>query len=291
MTENGEVVQNGVRSSSLPTVFLILCMGISALPIYNLVDRADAGRWNGIVRGTAQMRSLGRVRKSFMHWVQLIKYIFDNYGGGIAMKKMGLCFCAIVLAAVVMAGCTHSLSPAVPDDLKNEIQASTFPTVSVHVGYPSYSSADEIVDAATNIYVGTVKEITFEVIDTKTGKDDPSPESISASRMFYTVYTVSVTESVKGDSPSEIKIRRVGGIVGYREDVQYDKLVSSGLTEQYNGIPVISETEDVCSLAVGNKYLFCTSRDGGDSDSVINLTQFAYRIDSDNATAIIKASK
>ena len=137
------------------------------------------------------------------------------------MKKMGLCFCAIVLAAVVMAGCTHSLSPAVPDDLKNEIQASTFPTVSVHVGYPSYSSADEIVDAATNIYVGPVKEITFEVIDTKTGKDDPSPESISASRMFYTVYTVSVTESVKGDSPSEIKIRRVGGIVGYREDVQY----------------------------------------------------------------------
>ncbi len=71
MTENGEVVQNGVRSSSLPTVFLILCMEISALPVYNLVDRADAGRWNGIVRGTAQMRSLGRVRKSFMHWVQL----------------------------------------------------------------------------------------------------------------------------------------------------------------------------------------------------------------------------
>lgn len=70
-----------------------------------------------------------------------------------------------------------------------------------------------------------------------------------------------------------------------------NKLVSSGLTEQYNGIPVISETEDVCSLAVGNKYLFCTSRDGGDSDSVINLTQFVYRIDSDNATAIIKASK
>ena len=207
------------------------------------------------------------------------------------MKKIGLCFCAIALAAVVMTGCTHSLSTEVPDDLKNEIQASTFPTVSVHVSYPSYSSADEIVDAATNIYVGTVKEITFEVIDTKTGKDDHSQESLSASRMFYTVYTVSVTESVKGDNPSEIKIRRVGGIVGYREDVQYDKLVSSGLTEQYNGIPVISETEDVCSLAVGNKYLFCTSRDGGDSDSVISLTQFAYRIGSDNATAIIKASK
>ena len=47
MTENREVVQNGVRSSlnsSLLTVFLILCMGISALRIYNLVDRAGAGR-------------------------------------------------------------------------------------------------------------------------------------------------------------------------------------------------------------------------------------------------------
>ena len=204
------------------------------------------------------------------------------------MKRAIICFFVIALVAVIMAGCTNSLNNEVPDDLKSKVQKSTHQTILVHADYPVYNSTEEIANAATNIYVGTVKDISFEVIDMKTGKADNSSESLSTSRMLYTVYTISVTDSIKGDNPEEIKICTLGGIAGYNEENQFNKLRSSGLLTKYNGIPI---TKSKCSLAVGNKYLFCTSRTVGDYDFVINLTQFAHRIDSDNATAIIRASK
>lgn len=204
------------------------------------------------------------------------------------MKRAVLCFYAIALAAVVMAGCTNSLNNEIPDDLKSEVQESTNRTISVQASYPVYNTAEEIADAATNIYAGTVKDISFEVIDTKTGKTDNSSDSLSTSRMLYTVYTISVSDSVKGDNPEEIRICTLGGIAGYNEEAQFSKLRSSGLITKYNGIPI---TESKCSLAVGSKYLFCTSRTVGDYDFVVNSTQFAHRMDSDNATAIIRASK
>lgn len=58
----------------------------------------------------------------------------------------------------------------------------------------------------------------------KTGKTDNSPESLSTSRMLYTVYTISVSDSVKGDNPEEIRICTLGGIAGYNEEAQFSKL-------------------------------------------------------------------
>ena len=155
----------------------------------------------------------------------------------------------------------------------------------IAVSYPVYHNVGEIANAATNIYVGTVTDISYEIVDMKTGKVDNSPESESTSRMLYTIYTVSVTSSLKGKNPSEIKISRLGGVVNCQESEQIEKLQESGLLSKYFGIPVVSDTVQV---HLGNEYLFCTHRVGGDFDLVINLTQFAHEINSDEANLIKK---
>ena len=144
----------------------------------------------------------------------------------------------------------------------------------------------EIVTASSNIYTGKVKNISFEIVNMKTGTADSSAASGKTDCMLYTVYTVDVLKSYKGDNSGEIKICVIGGIAGYRENEQYDALQAAGLYEQYNGIPVV---DGGCSLAIDGEYLFCTSRTAGGYDFVINKTQFAHAVNSQNYTAITSA--
>ena len=110
------------------------------------------------------------------------------------MKKI-LSFC-IAMFILCMVGCSNSLNSEIPNDLKVEYETSNYEYVALSADYPMYASADEIVSASTNIYIGTVKEISFEIIDMKTGmtvySDDGSP-------MLNTVYTIEIKESLKGE--------------------------------------------------------------------------------------------
>ena len=174
------------------------------------------------------------------------------------------------------------------DDKNNDNSMSDYTIVSYSADYPLYKNYYDIANAATNIYIGTVESITYEIIDMKTGKVDDSPKSQSSSRMLYTVYTISVKSSLKGENPSEIKICRIGGLVGYNEKQQYDKMLKSGLLNRYNGIPVVAVDEGVI-LDIGSEYLFCTKRSSSEFDFVINPTQFAHKTNSEEAELIVKS--
>lgn len=221
------------------------------------------------------------------------------------MKKLiSLCVMSFV---ILLFGCTALPNDKPNSKLSNENSSvannqstnhsgvgnnpSSYLFISVHVAYPVYDSVEEIANAATNIYIGTVKNISYEIVDMENEKIDNSPKSQSSSRMLYTIYTVSVKTSLKGDNSSEIKIGRIGGLVGYNEAEQYRKMKESGLLSKYNGIPMGSVTDDSINLSIGGEYLFCTSRRGGDIDNVINLTQFAFAVDSDEAERLIALSK
>lgn len=218
----------------------------------------------------------------------------------VTMKFKIYSIAAIMLALTLFAAsCSHSLDNNYPKDLidlnltsdyPKDLNASDlnsdYPILNFHPDWPSYNTAEEIVKAATNIYSGTVIEISFSIVDMKTGSVDEDPKSTSTSRMLYTIYTVEVQESYKGDNASKIKICKTGGLNNYRVKEQYDLMNISGMLSQYSGIPVC---DDECSLAVGKEYLFCTSRTAGDFDYIINPTQFAYDPNSENAKAIIKA--
>lgn len=207
-------------------------------------------------------------------------------------RKWGViaaCFCLLISAAIAIPmQRRHPVDKNYPEDLIVASEDTNYQFAAIHADWASYDTAEEINQASTNIFSGKVTEISFEIIDMKTGEVDRSPDSESTSRMLYTVYTISLTESYKGQNPSEVKICKMGGIVGFNDSVQYQLVESTGVISKYDGIPVM---ENNCTLAVGEEYLFCTSHTVGDFDFVINQTQFAHPINSKNATRIIKTCK
>ena len=180
-------------------------------------------------------------------------------------------------------GCTAEMTP----DDTNEAEASSYyHTVLTHFDYPSYSSAAEVSKAAENVYTGTVTDISFEIIYMQTGETVDTSDSSEASRMLYTVYTVQLSDSFKGENPEVIKIYRIGGLIGYKESLQYNMIEKAGLFDEYHGIPVTTDA-DASKLTVGAQYLFCTVRPVDGHDVPINPTQFAYDPDSASANEII----
>ena len=179
--------------------------------------------------------------------------------------------------------CTAEMTP----DDTNEAEASSYyHTVLTHFDYPSYSSAAEVSKAAENVYTGTVTDISFEIIYMQTGETVDTGDSSEASRMLYTVYTVQLSDSFKGENPEVIKIYRIGGLIGYKESVQYNMIEKAGLFDEYHGIPVTTDA-DASKLTVGAQYLFCTVRPVEGHDVPINPTQFAYDPASASANEII----
>lgn len=180
-------------------------------------------------------------------------------------------------------GCTAEMTP----DDTNEAEASSYyHTVLTHFDYPSYSSAAEVSKAAENVYTGTVTDISFEIICMQTGETVDTSDSSEASRMLYTVYTVQLSDSFKGENPEVIKIYRIGGLIGYKESLQYSMIEKAGLFDEYHGIPVTTDA-DASKLTVGAQYLFCTVRPVEGHDVPINPTQFAYDPASASANEII----
>ena len=179
--------------------------------------------------------------------------------------------------------CTAEMTP----DDTNEAEASSYyHTVLTHFDYPSYSSAAEVAKAAENVYTGTVTDISFEIIYMQTGETVDTSDSSEASRMLYTVYTVQLSDSFKGENPEVIKIYRIGGLIGYKESLQYNMIEKAGLFDEYHGIPVTTDA-DASKLTVGAQYLFCTVRPVEGHDVPINPTQFAYDPASASANEII----
>ena len=166
--------------------------------------------------------------------------------------------------------------------------SSEYQIVKLHADWPIYGTSQGIVEASTNIYSGKVTNISFCIIDMTTGEPDNQPESISTSHMLYTIYTIAVTESYKGQNLSEIKIKKIGGLPSYHAKEQYELMESSGMLSKYNGIPVIDGGK---TLDEGEEYLFCTERTTGPYDLIINLSEFAHDIGSKSAMDIIKACK
>ena len=110
---------------------------------------------------------------------------------------------ALIFATVFsVASCSRSLDDKYPKDLVRSASDADHSVLTLQQDWPSYETADEIVAAASNIYSGKVSEISFAIVDMKTGYIDEDPDSPSTSRMLYTVYTVEVDKNYKGDNPS-----------------------------------------------------------------------------------------
>ena len=132
--------------------------------------------------------------------------------------------------------------------------------------------------------VKKVTDISFEIIDYKTGEKNDDPDNTASTHFIYTVYTVTVDEYIKGEGDSTVKICKMGGIAGYLEEEQYALLKSSGILNDETLTIVLCN--DDCTLKIGSDYLFCTIRWANGYDHIMNPIQFAHHTDSENAKMI-----
>lgn len=156
--------------------------------------------------------------------------------------------------------------------------------------WPYYATAEELIDASTHVYLGKVLDVSFTVLDIRTGEEvhDTADKDGRADRALYTVYTVAVTDARKGESAGTVTVAVNGGLAGTREEEQRRVLAESGLTPTIGGgLSPIPYTPDALCLSVGEEYLFCVSRFGS-FDHIVNPGQFAFDPDSSDAKTIIR---
>ncbi len=165
----------------------------------------------------------------------------------------------------------------------------TYGNTIVDPDWPLYSTGEELVGASTNVFLGKVTDISFEIIDYETGIADRSFNLNSNSRMLYTIYSVEVVDNYKGETHKPVQISVWGGIAGYNEELQYKLLKDSGLSNEYSSIPIIEERK--YDLKSGENYIFCTVKMAGEYYLVVNPTQFAFELNSDMAKNIMEITK
>ncbi|WP_141131615.1 hypothetical protein [Anaerovirgula multivorans] len=108
------------------------------------------------------------------------------------------------------------------ENVKQEEKSTTI----VYADYPYYPSIDALAEKAAIIIEGTIVDSRVEEIDHRMNPSSDTPPSM----MVYTVYTVEVSNSYKGDvEPGEtIEIKQIGGegktmvyIVGEEDNVNF----------------------------------------------------------------------
>lgn len=126
--------------------------------------------------------------------------------------------------------------------------------------YPTYDSAEEIVEKADLIFSGTVKNISFSFLDIRSeaGTDSQTGLSEPSEEIPYTLYEIEITNLYKGEAKeSVVTLRCMGGIW---EDTEYI----------LEGKPEIAE---------GETYLFLAATYENAYPTLLNLDQSIYHLD------------
>lgn len=133
-------------------------------------------------------------------------------------------------------------------------------TTSIHAEYPVYDTAQELVESADLVFSGSVENITYEILNTKSELGVDSLTGLSETQGIpYTLYEIKVTEVYKGNVKGDtITIKRPGG--------------------EYNGNKYI--LDDASDISLGETYLFLTETYENTYPSLLNVTQASYDMNS-----------
>ena len=192
------------------------------------------------------------------------------------MRRVIIVLYAILLLAVAMSGCNQD-DPALQEE--PEVKITRY-----QVSWPYYDSLEALSNAAGNVYEGKVTNISFKVINTKSGEpaaasDDPKDCSL------YTIYEVSVTYSHRGANGNKAYIRVPGGLEGLKVSEQCKAMEDAGIFKEDTGIQVM---EGFDPLDIGGTYLFLTNKDADATyHRIINTDQFAFRANQADSTGAL----
>lgn len=204
------------------------------------------------------------------------------------MKKGLIILCVMLLFVIATAGCkennsmsqdgtksTESFNQTESSESGGDNRQDGVRITDLHIDWPYYAALDSLTAAASNIFEGKVTNVFFDVVNLSTGEsanelDDPR------SCMLYTVYEVEIINTYKGVNDGKAYIKVEGGIQGFKEAEQCQVMQNAGVFDENLGI-VVSESFE--PLTVGDTYLFLTNKRASTYHTIINDTQFAFRIE------------
>ncbi|SNS83000.1 hypothetical protein SAMN05446037_10235 [Anaerovirgula multivorans] len=144
----------------------------------------------------------------------------------------------------------------------------------VHADYPYYPSIDALAERATTVIEGTIVDSRVEEIDDRTKVDlgvegeiddrmNPSKDTPPSIRV-YTVYTVKVSNTYKGDvKPGEtIEVKQIGG-------------------ESKTMVYKVENEEDNVKFVEGKKYVMFLSTYENSPATLLNPIQACYSYEED----------
>lgn len=140
---------------------------------------------------------------------------------------------------------------------------------SMTVDWPAYDDVEELVKAGNVILLGRVTDISFQVLDDRTGKP-PSEETNEVDRSLNTIYDLDVITSYKGDSPENIKIRFLGGL----ERSYLEEQLGALEEETQKVIPIIKGKPNII---IGETYLFVLYQYEDTMPTLVNMEQGVYQ--------------
>ena len=180
---------------------------------------------------------------------------------------------------------TYDPTAAPSDNSPDYIDNSRFEAE--HPGYssitledePVYSRTQDLVDAAEFVFVGSVVNVSYDVLYENGTKAARGAASYYDGAMLYTIYTVKITEKLKtrytvGDT---IQVAVPGGILDTDTEQQLQAMISSGLIRSCSEIPVV---RDLVPLKVDGQYYIFFLHSGAVYFSPLTLGQYAYPTDS-----------
>lgn len=170
---------------------------------------------------------------------------------GTEMKK------SFGIAMLVVSGCVLGACGKNVTEPENEKMI-----IMIHAEYPSYDTAQELVDEADLVFSGTIESVSYEMLDVRAESEKDSVADLDQSYSIpYTIYKVKVDSIYKGSSEeSYISIKCPGGEA---DDNQYI-------------------VEGAAALQEGERYLLLIKIFENTYPSLLNAEQSAYNMNEPN---------
>ena len=180
-------------------------------------------------------------------------------------KKIVIIIMALLL--LWMAGCSTGENEAVENGGDTPLNV-VYKTISPD--WPLYSSTSELIDASDKVILGTVTDVSFQMIDIRTGKvPEGAVEELYC--YLYTIYDIDTLETYKGEPSQKEQVRVIGGIEG---DYEAEQVSTLGDQEQ----PTIFVLGNSAKLNVGDTYLFVLAQYNDSLPTIVNVEQGIYDV-------------
>lgn len=184
-----------------------------------------------------------------------------------------------MILSFLMLLCLSACSEKGETDAKNikpveEITDIEGPYYFQSADWPAYKNAEEVVNAADLVFLGKIVDIDFQALDSSTALS-VSETTAEHSRALYTVYSVEVIDTYKGNPTSVQKVRVMGGMIGYDVDRQLKIMEEGKVYGREYGIPIWDRYQKV-NCNIGETFLFALKQFETGDPTVINLEQAIY---------------